>query len=76
MTQIVVTLEKGADSSLLQKMIENMKGVLRTSLQSSVKSQTEKDSDDWLETLHSIKKGIDPSLIDMSDDRTRYLMAK
>ncbi|MBD5339046.1 MAG: hypothetical protein HDR98_07995 [Bacteroides sp.] len=44
MTQIVVTLEKGADSSLLQKMIENMKGVLRTSLQSSVKSQTEKDS--------------------------------
>ena len=53
-----------------------MKGVLRTSLQSSVKSQTEKDSDDWLETLHSIKKGIDPSLIDMSDDRTRYLMAK
>lgn len=76
MTQIVVTLEKGADSSLLQKMIENMKGVLRTSLQSSVKSQTEKDSDDWLETLHSIKKGIDPSLIDMSDDRTRYLMSK
>ena len=76
MTQILVTLEKGADSSLLQKMIENMKGVLRTSLQSSVKSQTEKDSDDWLETLHSIKKGIDPSLIDMSDDRTRYLMSK
>ena len=61
---------------MLQKMIENMKGVLRTSLQSSVKSQTEKDSDDWLETLHSIKKGIDPSLIDMSDDRTRYLMSK
>ena len=53
-----------------------MKGVLRTSLQSSVKSQTEKDSDDWLETLHSIKKGIDPLLIDMSDDRTRYLMSK
>lgn len=76
MTQIVVTLEKGADSSLLQKMIENMKGVLRTSLQSSVKSQTEKDSDDWLETLHSIKKGIDSSVIDMSDDRTRYLMSK
>ena len=76
MTQILVTLEKGADSSLLQKMIENKKGVLRTSLQSSVKSQTEKDSDDWLETLHSIKKGIDPLLIDMSDDRTRYLMSK
>ena len=76
MKQIVVTLESGADSSLLQKMIENMKGVLRTSLQSTVKSNREKNTDEWMETLHSIKRGIDPSLIDMSDERTRYLMPK
>lgn len=74
--EIIVTLEQGADYSLLQKMIENMKGVLRTSLKSNVKANSTKESDDWLETLHSIKQGIDPSMIDMSDERTRYLMSK
>ena len=58
MTQILVTLENGADSTLLQRMIENMKGVLKASVQSNVQSR------------------IDTSVVDMDDERTRYLMSK
>ena len=72
MTQIVVTLDKDADSKLLRKMIENMKGVLKT----SIKRETKDKKEDWLDKLHSIKDAIDPSLIDMNDERTRYIMGK
>lgn len=29
-----------------------------------------------LDTLHSIKDSIDPSVIDLSDPRTKYIMSK
>ena len=32
MTQIVVTLDNSADENFLRRMIENMKGVVKTSL--------------------------------------------
>lgn len=30
----------------------------------------------WIDMLHSVKYIIDPALIDMSDERTRYTMSK
>lgn len=32
MTQIIVTLENNADENFLRRMIENMKGVVKTTL--------------------------------------------
>ena len=52
--------------------IENMKGVLKA----SIKRETKDKKEDWLDKLHSIKDAIDPSLIDMNDERTRYIMGK
>ena len=75
MTQIVVTLENNADENLLRRMIENMKGVVKTSLKHSSTKHT-KETSDFMESLHAIKKSIDPSVIDMSDPRTRYIMSK
>ena len=75
MTQILVTLDNTADASLLRRMIENMKGVLATSVQSITKSDHE-DAEEWLDNLHAIKQSINPDLIDMSDERTRYIMSK
>ena len=75
MTQILVTLDNTADTSLLRRMIENMKGVLATSVQSITKSDHE-DAEEWLDNLHAIKQSINPDLIDMSDERTRYIMSK
>ena len=76
MTQIVVTLENGADTALLRRMIENMKGVLGTSIERSGSHSPSSKSEEWLEKLHSIKNSIDTSLIDMDDERTNYLMSK
>lgn len=75
MTQIVVTLEKDADSKLLQRMIENMKGVLRTSVRKEKNNQDGK-TEDWIKKMKELSNSIDPSLIDMSDERTRYIMSK
>ena len=76
MTQIVVTLDKDADTNLLRRMIENMKGVLGTSIKKKDETSFQSRSDAWLEKLHSIKQDIDPSLIDQDDERTRYIMSK
>ncbi|MDE7408831.1 MAG: hypothetical protein K2N09_02295 [Muribaculaceae bacterium] len=75
MTQILVTLDNHADASLLRRMIENMKGVLATSVQTIKKSEHE-EVEEWLNNLHEIKHSINPDLIDMDDERTRYIMSK
>ena len=58
-------------------MIENMRGVLTANIRidkSATKAHA--DSNDWLETLHSIKHDIDRELIDLDDERTRYILSK
>lgn len=75
MTQIIVTLDSTADTSLLRKMIENMKGVLKTSVQSIRKAEQD-ETDEWIKDLHDIKRDIDPRYIDMTDERTKYIMSK
>ena len=75
MTQILVTLDNTADPSLLRRMIENMKGVIATSVQSIKKSDND-DAEEWISNLHAIKRSINPDLIDMNDERTKYIMSK
>ncbi|MBD5277737.1 MAG: hypothetical protein HDS32_00615 [Bacteroides sp.] len=75
MTQILVTLDNNADASLLRRMIENMKGVIATSMQ-SMKKADEEDPEEWISKLHDIKRSINPDLIDMNDERTKYIMSK
>ena len=77
MTQILVTLENGADSTLLQRMIENMKGVLKASVQSNVQSRNAgTHSKEWIRKMMELSNSIDTSVVDMDDERTRYLMSK
>ena len=75
MTQIVVTLEKDADEDFLRRMIENLKGVLSTSMTRNNEDSLAEDSQ-WLKNLHAIKDSIDPSIIDYTDPRTNYIMSK
>ena len=77
MTQIIVTLEPGADTFFLKRVIDNMKGVFRTSVEeNSISVTNENKSNEWLEKLHQIKRDINPDVIDRDDERTRYLMSK
>lgn len=74
MNQIVVTLENGANSSLLRRMIENMKGVLEAKIRYVGKN--EPNAEKWLEELRNFKNSIDTSVIDYDDERTQYIMSK
>lgn len=75
MTQIVVTLEKDADSKLLRRMIENMKGVLKASVKIEKKTDDEK-TEEWIAKMRELSNSIDTSMIDMNDERTRYILRK
>lgn len=93
MTQIIVTLERDANPSLLQKIFENIKGVLTTSVKSyhvneakeKVISKEEEASEatkltpekiDWLNRLNALCDNIDRSVIDLDDEKTRYILSK
>ena len=76
MTQIVVTLEKGADSSLLQRMIENMKGVLKATIRAKESKTISEETQEWIDRMRNLSNSINLSMIDMDDERTRYIMLK
>ncbi|MBD5171093.1 MAG: hypothetical protein HDT07_03680 [Bacteroidales bacterium] len=76
MTQIVVTLANNADENFLRRMIENMKGVVKTSLKHSSSEQEHSEKSEFMDSLHAVKAAIDPTVIDMSDPRTKYIMSK
>ena len=78
MTQIVVTLDNNADSNLLRRMIEKMKGVLKTSVKTE--SITNKETEDkrtaWIQALSQLTESVNSSMIDLNDERTKYIMSK
>lgn len=74
MTQIVVTLENNADENFIRRVIDNMKGVVKTSLKHT--HQSDNDNSKLMDSLHAIKDSIDPTVIDLSDPRTNYIMSK
>lgn len=76
MTEIYVTIEDGADAQLISRIFENVKGVVKTVINNNYKKSETLESDKWLETLHNIKKSVDPSVIDWNDERTKYIMSK
>lgn len=77
MTQLVVTLEKGADSSFLSKIIENLKGVIDVSSQViNTSNSMDKKTEEWIKKMRSLNKKIDTSVIDRSDERTQYILSK
>lgn len=60
----------------LRRVIENMKGVVKTSLRHSSAKNEVSEKSEFMESLHEIKSMIDPSAIDYSDPHTDYIMSK
>ena len=75
MTQIVVTLENGADTDMLQRMIENMKGVLKASLREKP-ARKANETEEWISKMKRLSSMVDSSIADLHDERIRYLMSK
>lgn len=80
MTQITVTLENGADANLINKIFQNVKGVLKTHINEKKDKvftrSKDKEAEEWINNLHDLVKRVDKSVIDMNDDRTRYILSK
>lgn len=76
MTQITATLGDDANPSIIQQVLENMKGVLKVSIHRDKNfSENEKNvSDEWLNELHNLADRINLSTIDIDDERTRYIL--
>ena len=78
MKQIVVTLEQGADASLITRILENIKGVVRTSMRDYSEDHVQEDSEttEWIKKMKNLSNSVNPSVIDMENERTKYLMSK
>lgn len=75
-SEIIVTLENGADINLVSSIIENIKGVLKASIKKENQVQKENSHEVWMRKIKELSNSVDPSLIDMTDERTRYIMSK
>lgn len=88
MTQITVTLEKGADANFIRRMFENVKGVLHTRVTTEQERpgitsdlqvsgfKTPKDKEEWLKTLDQLYNSVDRSAVDIEDEKTRYILSR
>ena len=78
MTQIVatLTLDENANPSIIQELLENLKGVVQVSLnkQTKVIESKNEEAEQWINKLHRLQQNIDRSLIDMNDERTQYIL--
>lgn len=75
MTQYIITIENDADASFLRKLIKSLKGVSDISpFPKEKKSKKKKKADEWTQAIQQLAGSIDPSTIDMEDEKTRYIM--
>lgn len=75
-TEIIVTLETGADINLISQIIENIKGVLKASVQKETTYEEALRHEEWMRKINELSNRVDPAIIDLSDERTRYIMSK
>ena len=72
-TEIIVTLETGADINLISQIIENIKGVLKASVQKETTYEEALRHEEWMRKINELSNRVDPAIIDLSDERTRYI---
>lgn len=73
MTELIVTIDNEADPSIIRQVLKSIKGILSVRENTQPKSQEIKDLE---HKLASMRRKVDPALIDLEDERTQYLMSK
>lgn len=78
MKQMVLTLSPEVDENLLIKILENIKGIWKITLEETDNSENSQieQTEAWLRNLREIRDSIDLKAIDMDDEKTKYLLAK
>ncbi|MDE6443486.1 MAG: hypothetical protein K2K64_03560 [Muribaculaceae bacterium] len=78
MTQLIATLDSSADTTLLKKIIENIKGVSKVKIfkMDSSNKITDTSHDEWINEMMNLSNSTDSSIIDLNDPRTKYILGK
>ena len=76
MTQMTVWLDNDANPAVIKKVLQNMKGVMKISLQKKKTKKEDAKAQKWINDLHRLVNNVDRSVIDMNDERTRYILSK
>lgn len=76
MTQIVVTLEEGSDTSLIRNTIKMIKGVKNTLVKKSAAKDTDSLSQSKLHAFDQLAGILTISDIDESDEKAQSLLRK
>lgn len=76
MTQIIVTLEEGTNLSIIDNAIKLIKGVKSTLVTHMESENHHQLSKKRLETFDRLAGSVSSNMVDMDDDRTKYLLSK
>ena len=79
MTHFTINLELDRDtkSSVIRKLLGSLEGVMKISISKNKgvkKSQEAKEMDQWIKDVKWLSENFDSSTLDMSDERTQYIM--
>ena len=75
---MTVWLDDDANPAIIKKVLRNMKGVGKISLHKEQKkgAKEESEAEKWIKELHELVNNVDRSVIDMNDERTKYIMSR
>ena len=73
---MTVWLDNDANPAIIKKVLQNMKGVVKISLKKEKNKKEDVKTQEWINDLHRLVNNVDRSVIDMNDERTRYIMSK
>ena len=76
MTQIVVTLEEGSNSSIIRSAINLIKGVKATMITHVEPKPALTKTEKRLQAFDKLAGSISLDMIDSDDPRTKYLLSK
>ena len=76
MTQMTIWLDNDANPAVIKKVLQNIKWVMKISLHKKKDKKEEVKAREWINELHRLVNNVDRSVIDMNDERTRYIMSK
>lgn len=76
MTQIVVTLEDNGNPSLIKSAIAMIKGVRQVFVKNSEDSVEDSVVRNRLKAFDALKGVVSLSELDLSDERTKYILGK
>ena len=75
---MTVWLDDDANPAIIKKVLQNMKGVGKISFhrQREKRAKEESEAEKWIKELHELVNNVDRSVIDMNDERTKYIMSR